>query len=33
MSDVYWLSDKKMARLRPHFSKSHGKPELILTLC
>jgi transposase len=26
MSDVYWLTDEQMARLRPYFPKSHGKP-------
>ena len=26
MSDLYWLTDEQMARLRPHFPKSHGKP-------
>jgi hypothetical protein len=28
MSDLYWLSDAQMARLRPHFPKSHGKPRV-----
>ncbi|MBU1346713.1 MAG: IS5/IS1182 family transposase, partial [Brevundimonas sp.] len=26
MSDLYWLTDEQMARLQPHFPKSHGKP-------
>ena len=26
MSNLYWLSEEQMARLRPHFSKSHGVP-------
>ena len=26
MSDLYWLTDEQMARLRPYFPKSHGKP-------
>ena len=26
MSDLYWLTDELMARLRPYFPKSHGKP-------
>ena len=25
MSDLFWLSDAQMARLRPFFRKSHGK--------
>ena len=25
MSDLYWLTDEKMARLSPYFPKSHGK--------
>lgn len=24
MSDLYWLTDEQMARLRPYFPKSHG---------
>ena len=28
MSDLYWLTDEQMARLRPHFPKSHGKPRV-----
>ena len=28
MSDLYWLSDAQMARLRPFFPKSHGKPRV-----
>ncbi len=28
MSDVYWLTDEQMARLRPYFPKSHGKPRV-----
>ncbi len=26
MSDLFWLSDEQMARLKPFFQKSHGKP-------
>jgi transposase len=26
MSDLYWLTDEQMARLQPHFPKSHGRP-------
>ncbi|MFT9447243.1 MAG: IS5/IS1182 family transposase, partial [Gluconobacter japonicus] len=26
MSDLYWLTDEQMERLRPFFPKSHGKP-------
>ncbi len=26
MSSLYWLSEEQMARLRPHFPKSHGVP-------
>jgi transposase len=26
MSGLYWLTDEQMARLRPYFPKSHGKP-------
>jgi transposase len=25
VSDLFWLTDEQMARLRPYFSKSHGK--------
>jgi transposase len=28
MSDLYWLTDEQMARLRPFFPKSHGKPRV-----
>lgn len=28
MSDLYWLSDAQMAKLRPFFPKSHGKPRV-----
>lgn len=28
MSNLYWLSDDQMARLRPFFAKSHGKPRV-----
>ncbi len=28
MSDVYWLSDARMERLRPYFPKSHGMPRV-----
>ena len=28
MSDLYWLTDEQMARLRPHFPRSHGKPRV-----
>ena len=28
MSDLYWLTDEQMARLRPHFPKSHGNPKV-----
>ena len=28
MSDLYWLTDEQMARLQPHFPKSHGKPRV-----
>lgn len=28
MSDLYWLTDEQMARLRPYFLKSHGKPRV-----
>ncbi|MHA6327012.1 IS5 family transposase [Roseivivax sp. CAU 1753] len=28
MSDLFWLSDEQMARLRPFFPKSHGKPRV-----
>lgn len=26
MSDLYWLTDGQMARLKPYFSKSHARP-------
>lgn len=26
MSDLFWLTDEQMARLRPFFPKSHGRP-------
>ncbi len=28
MSDLFWLSDVQMARLKPFFPKSHGKPRV-----
>jgi len=28
MSDLYWLTEEQMARLRPYFPKSHGKPRV-----
>lgn len=28
MSDLYWLTDAQMARIRPYFPKSHGKPRV-----
>jgi len=28
MSDLYWLTDEQMARLRPFFPKSHGRPRV-----
>jgi transposase len=28
MSDLYWLTDEQMARLKPRFPKSHGKPRV-----
>ena len=28
MSDLYWLTDDQMERLRPFFPKSHGKPRV-----
>ncbi|MEO9781428.1 MAG: IS5/IS1182 family transposase, partial [Sedimentitalea sp.] len=28
MSDLFWLSDAQMARLKPYFPKSHGKPRV-----
>ncbi len=28
MSDPYWLTEEQMARLRPYFPKSHGKPRV-----
>ena len=28
MSDLYWLSDAQMERLRPYFPKSHGRPRV-----
>jgi transposase len=28
MSDLYWLTDEQMARLRRYFPKSHGKPRV-----
>ena len=28
MSNLFWLSDAHMARLRPFFPKSHGKPRV-----
>ena len=28
MSDLYWLTDKQMARLEPYFPRSHGKPRV-----
>ena len=28
MSDLYWLTEEQMERLRPFFPKSHGKPRV-----
>jgi transposase len=28
MSDLFWLSEAQMARLRPFFPKSHGRPRV-----
>jgi len=28
MSDLYWLTAGKMARLEPYFPKSHGRPRV-----
>ena len=28
MSDLFWLSDAQMARLKPYFPNSHGKPRV-----
>lgn len=28
MSNLFWLTDAQMARLRPSFPKSHGKPRV-----
>ena len=28
MSDLFWLSEAQMPRLRPYFPKSHGKPRV-----
>ena len=28
MSELFWLSDAQMARLKPFFPKSHGKPRV-----
>jgi transposase len=28
MSNLYWLSEAQMARLRPYFPKSHGVPRV-----
>jgi len=28
MSDLYWLRDEQVKRLKPHFPRSHGKPRV-----
>ncbi len=28
MSDLYWLTDEQMERLRPFFPRSHGRPRV-----
>jgi transposase len=28
MSDLFWLTNEQMARLRPYFPKSHGRPRV-----
>jgi transposase len=28
MSNLFWLTDEQMDRLRPFFPKSHGKPRV-----
>jgi hypothetical protein len=33
MSDLFWLTDEQIERLRPFFPKSHGKPRCEARLC
>jgi hypothetical protein len=33
MSDLYWLTDEQMARLRPYFPKSHGSHASMTDVC
>ena len=28
MSDLFWLTEEQVERLRPYFPKSHGKPRV-----
>jgi transposase len=28
LSDLYWLTDEQMERLKPYFPRSHGKPRV-----
>ncbi|MEX0304907.1 MAG: transposase [Leisingera sp.] len=28
MSNLFWLTDEQMVRLRPYFPKSHGRPRV-----
>ncbi len=28
ISDLYWLTDDQLERLKPHFAKSDGKPKV-----
>ena len=29
MSDLFWLTEAQMARLKPFFPLSHGKPRIV----
>ena len=31
MSDLYWLTDEQMARLKPFVPKKHGQPKTLCT--
>ncbi len=33
MSDLFWLTDEQIERLRPFFPKSHGKPRVTIGGC
>ncbi len=33
MSNLFWLTEAQMERLRPFFPKRHGKPHVVIGVC